>query len=597
MRTRTWGGHALLFAAGVVLVASSTAARAQSTSTKDLRTQCTLDGLPALPVMSATWTGTCVEGKAAGFGEIYGFSAGQVRYILRGHFNVGRLDQQDELRDCAKVNCADDIPRSVLLLHEKHAVANPVASTLAAPSAVVVAPATSSAPQIPQRAPDASNSPAIANTRLEPVTPEREIRAPNATYRGRFVSAPPNSVISGEGRVVYDDGAIFEGRIVDGRKHGRGTYTWPDGLSYSGDWVEDQQTGNGALKFKNGDVYEGKVLRGVFEGKGTYTQASGDSYTGDWVHGKREGIGTSQKTNGQRYEGEWKADRRDGHGSENFPDGSRYEGQWLADRATGQGDIAFASGDAYTGAVVNGLAQGEGIYRWGSGDRFDGEFADGKPVMERGKMTFFFDVAMAATKLEEAKSLSSETTQAPVPTQATSPSAVPVSAQAAPTRDVLCAKAYNAASTQSALRRFLEAYPDDECGRHSIAKQKIAALIERERVASRASEERLAIAKTFVGAKVAFLQDFPFCVVGTGSTCQRVTYSFNVRAQIRDLDIQRRTAQVQVTGIDSLGQQGSVQNPLFAQGRTLATEAFRARTVGSTQTRTLDELGVAFSGL
>jgi hypothetical protein len=604
MQTRTWGGNALLLAAGVAIAASSATALAQTTSAKDLRTQCILDGIPALPAISATWTGTCVEGRAAGFGEIYGFSAGQIRYILRGHFNAGRLDQQDELRDCSKANCADDVARSVLQLHEKHAAqtaaspaasASPaVAATFASPSAVVSSPPSPSSvvttaplnppPAIVPVAPTSSAS-APADT----ATPEREIRVSNATYRGRFISAPPNGVISGEGRVVFDDGANFEGRIVNGRKHGRGTYTWPDGLSYSGDWVEDQQTGKGTLKFKNGDIYEGDVVRGVFEGKGAYTQASGDTYTGDWVLGKRDGRGTSQKTHGQRYEGEWKADRRHGQGSENFPDGSRYEGQWQADRAVGVGDIVFASGDAYTGAVVNGIPQGEGIYRWGSGDRFDGEFTNGKPVMERGKMTFFLDVALASTKLEEIKAAPPE----PPPT----PTAAQPIAQAAPTREVLCAKAYNAANTQIALRRFLENYPDDECGRHAIAKQKIAAILERERIASRAADERMAIAKTFVGAKVAFLQDFPFCVVGTGSSCQRVTYSFNVRAQIRDLDIQRRTAQVQVIGIDSLGQQASVQNPLFAQGRTLATEAFRARTVGSTQTRTFDELGVAFSGL
>jgi hypothetical protein len=593
MRVR--GGFALLAAIGFAGFAIGGRTHAQVASAQDLRSGCILDAIPALPALSASWSGTCIEGKAAGFGELYGFSAGKIRYIVRGHFNVGRLDQQTDFRDCEKSNCSDDVARSVLLVHEQHALRQPAQSTSAA---VVQASSTAGSLAATSNNAGVTVTALASDARTPPPIAEREIRVPNATFRGRFRSdASKGGAISGEGRVNYDDGAVFEGSIVEGRKVGRGTYTWPDGLSYSGDWRDDQQTGRGVLKFKNGDSYEGDVVQGVFEGKGTYTQAGGDFYTGDWVRGKREGRGALQKKSGQRYEGEWRADQRDGQGAEVFPDGSRYDGQWRADRAVGKGDISFASGDAYTGDVLNGLPHGEGIYRWGSGDRFDGEFANGKPVMERGKMAFFLDVALAALKdaakdtATPANGASAQTASNAAANASTAPAPV------APTRDVLCARAYNAANTQVALRRFIETFPDDECGRHALAKQKITAIVERERNAARAADERAAIARTFIGAKVAFLQDFPYCVVGTGSACQRVTYSFNVRAQIRDLDIQRRTAQVQVTAVDSLGQQGNVQNPLFAQGRAAATEAFRARSIGSMQTRTFDELGVAISGL
>jgi hypothetical protein len=616
----------LLSIAALLCFATSCAAQAQTAAAIDLRSKCVIDGIPAVPALTATWSGACIEGRAAGFGEIYGFSAGRIRYILRGHFNVGRLDQQEAMRDCTNSNCADDVARSILQLHEQHAQSNPIStasSTTTAsapvatstpapaasdakpeanPAAVVTSPLSApvAAPALPTAVPQ-SSAPVAANTAV----PVREIRAPNATFRGRFATNPANGVISGEGRVDYDGGASYEGRIVNGRKVGRGTYVWPDGLSYTGDWVDDQQTGRGLLKFKNGDSYEGDVVNGVFQGVGTYKQASGDSYTGDWVRGKREGRGVSERTNGQRYEGDWKADRREGVGTENFPDGSRYEGQWRGDQATGKGDIVFASGDAYTGEVVNGIAQGEGVYRWGSGDRFDGEFANGKPVDARGKMSFFFDVAASSIKVEEGAKNEAPAlppTAASGNSNAASVSTVNVANNAntpvaPPTREALCIRAFNSASNQVALKRFLDTYSDDECGRANIAKQKLAALVERERANTKAAEDRSALAKMFIGARVAYLQDFPYCVVGTGSNCQRVTYSFNVRAQIRDLDVQKRTAQVQITGVDSLGQQGNGQNPLFAQGRVGATDAFRARMLGTTQTRSLDELGVAFNGL
>jgi hypothetical protein len=598
------------FFAGASLCATAAFAQSQTVVMNDLRTKCVIDGIPAAPALSATWTGACIEGRASGFGEIYAFSAGRIRYILRGHFNVGRLDQQESVRDCATSNCADDIARSILQLHEQHAAANPAPAT-----PVVTAPAVTPAPSIPATT-NAANTANVVTSPLaagvapatdvtaKPVSalPEREIRVPNATFRGRFTSAANGGAISGEGRVNYDDGAVYEGPMAAGRKTGRGTYTWPDGLSYSGDWIDDQQTGRGKMRFKNGDSYEGDVIKGVFQGVGTYTQASGDTYTGDWVAGKREGRGVSQKPNGQRYEGEWKADRREGLGVETFPDGSRYDGQWRGDQATGKGDIVFASGDAYTGEVVNGIAQGEGVYRWGSGDRFDGTFASGKPVDAKGKMTFFFDLATTSIKNEESakpEPTAVAATPAVAPSAPSAPVTPPVATSqvannAAPalTRDAQCIRAFNAASTQVALRRFLESFPDDECGRGNIAKQKLAALVERERVTARAAEERAAKAKAFIGATVAYVQDFPYCVVGTGANCQRVTYSFNVRAMIRDFDVQKRTAQVQVTAIESLGQIGNVQNPLFAQGRTLATDTFRARMLNTTQTRTLDELGI-----
>ena len=43
----------------------------------------------------------------------------QARYILRGQFRDGDLLRQENVRDCAGNVCADDVPRSLLRLHEQ----------------------------------------------------------------------------------------------------------------------------------------------------------------------------------------------------------------------------------------------------------------------------------------------------------------------------------------------------------------------------------------------------------------------------------------------------------------------------------------------
>ena len=49
-----------------------------------------------------------------------------------------------------------------------------------------------------------------------------------------------------QGRVqtkTYANGAVYEGRFLDGRQHGTGRYTQPDGYEYEGDWVEGRIEG------------------------------------------------------------------------------------------------------------------------------------------------------------------------------------------------------------------------------------------------------------------------------------------------------------------------------------------------------------------
>ena len=73
-------------------------------------------------------------------------------------------------------------------------------------------------------------------------------------------------------------------------KNGKGTYTWANGNSYTGDFVNDERTGQGTFTWANGDRYEGGFVNGKLQGQGTYTWAAADGaqprvYTGYFKDG------------------------------------------------------------------------------------------------------------------------------------------------------------------------------------------------------------------------------------------------------------------------------------------------------------------------
>lgn len=557
----------VIVAAAVVFSAVAHGQAPAPADARDLKSQCRLLGVPAVEQMTVSWSGECVEGGADGVGDLFAFANGRLAYILRGQFRSGRLVRQDRLRACESGGCADDAPPSLLRAHEQ-------AATQTAPTAAPTA---------------RSQSPIVPSKPREMVL-NRE-RLGDALYTGRVALHPATQAMSGDVVIEYDDRRRFEGRLVEGKRDGRGSYVWADGQRYVGDWVQDVQHGRGTLTFANGDVYEGDFVNGERTGSGMLRLKNGDSYTGQWLRGSREGKGVAEWGNGLRYEGEWKANRREGQGNMRFPNGGSYDGDWRDDQATGRGDILFATGDSYTGEVRDGLPHGRGIMRWGSGDRFEGEFAAGRPTAN-GEMIFFAEAVGTDANGGDAP--------APVVLPPLAPNPV-AAASAGPSRADLCASAYNAARDKAALKRFVDSFPDDECGRHSWARQKIAAWEEREKrrteAASKAQEELVAVARSLVGGTAPYRQEYTYCVtaVGTGSACQRVTYVFDVKARITNVvDVQRKTFQVQVIEATSLGNEKGAPSQLFNDGRAAATAEFRSKVIGSTQVKTAAQLGLAF---
>jgi len=604
--------------------ATSFHVHAQSkTTAQDIQNLCVVAEIPAIDQLTVSWTGDCVEGKASGVGDVLGFGAGELRYILRGLFTLGKLTRLDDIQDCSNDRCVEKVAPALLRQHDVlHHLRQASPKTVTPPAAAAPVPVPVIRPPV-QSAPVAP-APAVAAS--SPAGPVVEIRAEDAIYKGRFTLNKKSGLISGEGRVEFFDRRLFEGRLEEGQKVGQGTYVWLDGQRYRGEWRNDQPDGEGewsspkgdnytgvfsfgkrvgqgrmvyadkteyngawqddrpsgygVFKFSNGDVYQGQFLAGEQSGTGTLTHRNGDRHTGNWLKGERDGKGVAEWKDGQRYEGDWRANRKEGQGVMRFADGGSYDGAWVNDRPMGQGVIRFASGDAYSGQVRDGVPQGKGVYTWGSGDKFDGEFAAGRPTAS-GVMTFYIPPPAETAMTAEA------------PAAAASAEAAPAEAPAGLSAATLCSRAFNRARNIAALKKFIESFPQDECDRHTLAKNKIAALEENERKLAKQREDREAQAKALVGLVVAYRQDFSYCV-GPQGKCLNVVYSFEVKGKIREVSVARQNVMLLVTAVTLLGNEKGAPAELFNEGKAAATDVFRKRMVGNTQTKTEAEVGMEF---
>ncbi len=120
---------------------------------------------------------------------------------------------------------------------------------------------------------------------------------------------------------------------------------------------------------------------------GTYTYPNGNKYVGEWKDGNYNGQGTITYASGNKYVGEFKDDKRNGQGTYTFADGENYVGEFKDDKANGQGTYTFADGNKYVGEFKDGKRNGQGTLTIASGNKYVGEFKDGN---YNGQGTYFF---------------------------------------------------------------------------------------------------------------------------------------------------------------------------------------------------------------
>ena len=159
---------------------------------------------------------------------------------------------------------------------------------------------------------------------------------------------------------------------------GIGTYKYPSGAKYSGEFRNGKIHGNGILYFSNGNKYTGEWVNQYREGQGKMVFASGEVYTGSFRKSKFSGNGTMVFTDGERYVGQWSDDIQHGRGTYYYADGDRYEGNFRRGKLHGQGVMYYADGSRYDGYWKNNYKDGKGIFYKTSGQAVVGMWNAGK---------------------------------------------------------------------------------------------------------------------------------------------------------------------------------------------------------------------------
>ena len=125
------------------------------------------------------------------------------------------------------------------------------------------------------------------------------IDAHTASYTGQW----RNGVKSGQGTLVYTDGAVYTGQFAADVPSGHGELARKDGSCYVGEWREGRWDGPGVWTRVNGDVVEGRFVKGRAEGSGRMVKYCGDEVRAEWVSGVMRGQGEIRRRV-QREEGD-----------------------------------------------------------------------------------------------------------------------------------------------------------------------------------------------------------------------------------------------------------------------------------------------------
>ena len=125
--------------------------------------------------------------------------------------------------------------------------------------------------------------------------PSKPVEKPKPGYYGETF----DGLRDGKGKLVLENGDVYEGHWREGRKEGHGIYVYANGIKYNGTWKNDKMDGFGSLIFPDGSSYYGEFEDGAISGNGTFKYADKAEYSGEWKNGKWHGRGRFKLANGR----------------------------------------------------------------------------------------------------------------------------------------------------------------------------------------------------------------------------------------------------------------------------------------------------------
>lgn len=135
--------------------------------------------------------------------------------------------------------------------------------------------------------------------------------------------AVKGNVLDGEGMMVWGSkAAAYDGEWSYGLPHGIGVYTDSLGNKYAGEFKLGFFWGAGSYYSSYYNyTYDGQFVMGKRHGKGSIVYDNGIKYDGDWVQNDMEGVGQYTLNATYYYQGEMKANQFHGKGVLTTPDG------------------------------------------------------------------------------------------------------------------------------------------------------------------------------------------------------------------------------------------------------------------------------------
>ena len=91
-------------------------------------------------------------------------------------------------------------------------------------------------------------------------------------YQGAFKSLAEVLV---NGKYVWACGKVYEGTFRDGKPHGEGVMTYPEGWTYEGNFQDGKFHGLGKFSWSETNFYEGQFAGGEMTGVGVYALQDG----------------------------------------------------------------------------------------------------------------------------------------------------------------------------------------------------------------------------------------------------------------------------------------------------------------------------------